>query len=193
LIKESLSRGSIVFSRGSIVFSRGRHRSFAKLRGDIAMSIVEAECSALSMAMRGLLPLRELLMTLATSIGAEASHQTSFKTTFREDNAGAFRSVNPSIDQSINSFNQTVSIPFSLSISLQCQSVYCSSTPNLLYCYQAYSVNQFIAVLLPTCSTVIKSSLRFQSVIKSTVSISSTKREAEVLVCFVRYHRGYRS
>jgi hypothetical protein len=114
------------------------------------MSIVEAECSVLSMAMRGLLPLRELLMILATSISAEASHRTS--STFHEDNEGAFRSVNPSIDQSII-FIQSISFdPF-----------------------QSFE------------------SLQFQSLIKSTVSISSTKREAEVLVCFVRYHRGYRS
>jgi hypothetical protein len=66
----------------------------SKLQGDIATSTMEAEYSALSMAMRELLPFRELLLTLAPSIGIVATHSTHFQTTVHEDNAGALALAN---------------------------------------------------------------------------------------------------
>ncbi|KAG7361168.1 hypothetical protein IV203_036268 [Nitzschia inconspicua] len=61
----------------------------SKLQGDIATSTMEAEYSALSSAMRELLPFRELLLSLAPSIGINTSHLSTFRTTVHEDNAGA--------------------------------------------------------------------------------------------------------
>ncbi|KAG7370589.1 reverse transcriptase RNA-dependent DNA polymerase [Nitzschia inconspicua] len=61
----------------------------SKLQGDIATSTMEAEYSALSSAMRELLPFRELLLALAPFIGVKADHSTVFRTTVHEDNAGA--------------------------------------------------------------------------------------------------------
>jgi Reverse transcriptase (RNA-dependent DNA polymerase) len=66
----------------------------SKLQGDIATSTMEAEYSALSTAMRDLLPFRELLITLAPSIGINTQHPTVFKTTVHEDNAGALALAN---------------------------------------------------------------------------------------------------
>jgi hypothetical protein len=61
----------------------------SKLQGDIATSTMKAEYSALSMAMRDLLPFRELLLALQPALGIDASPRISFKTTVHEDNAGA--------------------------------------------------------------------------------------------------------
>ncbi|KAG7369081.1 reverse transcriptase RNA-dependent DNA polymerase [Nitzschia inconspicua] len=61
----------------------------SKLQGDIATSTMEAEYSALSSAMRELLPFRDLLLALAPSIGVNTDHSTVFRTTVHEDNAGA--------------------------------------------------------------------------------------------------------
>jgi hypothetical protein len=66
----------------------------SKLQGDIATSTMEAEYSALSSAMRDLLPLRELLITLSPSIGVDGTHQSTFRTTVHEDNAGALSLAN---------------------------------------------------------------------------------------------------
>ncbi|KAG7362125.1 hypothetical protein IV203_025791 [Nitzschia inconspicua] len=57
----------------------------SKLQGDIATSTMEAEYSALSSAMRELLPFRELLLSLAPSIGIETSHLSTIRTTVHED------------------------------------------------------------------------------------------------------------
>jgi hypothetical protein len=59
----------------------------SKLQGDVATSTMESEYSALSSAMRDLLPLRELLITLLQSISARGSHHSTFRTTVHEDNA----------------------------------------------------------------------------------------------------------
>jgi hypothetical protein len=61
----------------------------SKLQGDIATSTMEAEYTALSMAMRDLLPLRELLIALSPSITVNGRHPTTFNTTVHEDNSGA--------------------------------------------------------------------------------------------------------
>jgi hypothetical protein len=65
-----------------------------KLQGDIATSTMEAKYSALSMAMRDLLPFRELLLTLLPALGLDAAPRTSFKTTIHEDNSGALTLAN---------------------------------------------------------------------------------------------------
>jgi hypothetical protein len=61
----------------------------SKLQGDIATSTMEAEYTALSTAMRDVLPLRELLIALSPSITQDGRHPTTFKTTVHEDNTGA--------------------------------------------------------------------------------------------------------
>jgi hypothetical protein len=66
----------------------------SKLQGDIATSTMESEYSALSSAMRDLLPLRELLIILLQSISARGSHKSTFRTTVHEDNAGALSLAN---------------------------------------------------------------------------------------------------
>jgi hypothetical protein len=48
------------------------------VQGDIATSTMEAEYSALSMTMRDLLPLRELLFALSPSITVKGRHPTIF-------------------------------------------------------------------------------------------------------------------
>jgi hypothetical protein len=53
----------------------------SKLQGDIATSTMEAEYSALSMAMREVLSLRELLIALSPSITVNGKHPTTFRTT----------------------------------------------------------------------------------------------------------------
>jgi hypothetical protein len=66
----------------------------SKLQGDIATSTMEAEYSALSTAMRDLLPLRELLIALSPSITKNGRHPTTFRTTVHEDNTGALSLAN---------------------------------------------------------------------------------------------------
>jgi hypothetical protein len=62
----------------------------SKLQGDIATSTMEAEYSALSTAMRDLLPFRELLLALSPAITVNGKHPTTFRTTVHEDNSGAW-------------------------------------------------------------------------------------------------------
>jgi hypothetical protein len=66
----------------------------SKLQGVIATSTMEAEYSALSMAMRDLLPLRELLISLSPSLGGSDRHRSTFRTTVHEDNQGALSLAN---------------------------------------------------------------------------------------------------
>jgi hypothetical protein len=57
----------------------------------MATSAMEAEYSALSMAMRDLLALRELLLTLAPCIHVDTHRFDSIRTVVLEDNAGALQ------------------------------------------------------------------------------------------------------
>jgi histone deacetylase 1/2 len=66
----------------------------SKLQSDIATSTMEAEYNALSMAMRSVLPLLELLRIVGTSIGINESELATFKTTVWEDNVGALTLAN---------------------------------------------------------------------------------------------------
>ena len=61
----------------------------SKLQSDIATSTMEAEYTALSVAMKSVLPLLELLKTVARGVGMTEDQSTKFKTTVWEDNNGA--------------------------------------------------------------------------------------------------------
>ena len=53
-----------------------------------------AECCALSTAMREVLPLRELVKTVARGLGLDTDSTTKFRTTVWEDNVGALTLAN---------------------------------------------------------------------------------------------------
>ncbi len=61
----------------------------SKLQSDIAMSTMESEYNALSMAMKSVLPLQTLVRVVARGVGLPKERMTTFKTTVWEDNAGA--------------------------------------------------------------------------------------------------------
>jgi hypothetical protein len=63
----------------------------SKLQGDIATCTMEAEYSALSTSMRDVLPLKQALMEIYSSIGLSKGQVVTFKTTVHEDNNGALR------------------------------------------------------------------------------------------------------
>ena len=60
----------------------------SKLQGSIALSTTEAECNALSMVMRLVLPLLELHKTIGSSFGIQSEVIANFRTTVWEDNNG---------------------------------------------------------------------------------------------------------
>ena len=66
----------------------------SKLQVDIATSTMEAEYNALSAAMKSVLPLLELLKTVAKGAGVSDEQVTKFKTTVWEDNVGALTLAN---------------------------------------------------------------------------------------------------
>jgi hypothetical protein len=61
----------------------------SKLQPDIALSTMESEYTALSTAMKDVIPLRTLFTTLGSSIGIDDNLLTTFQTTVHEDNFGA--------------------------------------------------------------------------------------------------------
>ena len=61
----------------------------SKLQTDIAMSTMESEYNALSMAMKSVLPLQTLVRVVARGVGLAEERLTTFKTSVWEDNAGA--------------------------------------------------------------------------------------------------------
>ena len=61
----------------------------SKLQPDIALSTMESEYTALSTAMKDVIPLRTLFTTLGSSIGIGVNLLTTFQTTVHEDNFGA--------------------------------------------------------------------------------------------------------
>jgi hypothetical protein len=63
----------------------------SKLQTDIVTSTMEAEYTALSMAMRDLLPLNNLLKEIMGNIGVEGFAVAKFRTALWEDNLGALR------------------------------------------------------------------------------------------------------
>jgi hypothetical protein len=63
----------------------------SRLQTDIVTSAMEAEYNALSMAMRDLLLLKNLLKKIMGNIGVEGSAVEKLRTTFWEDNLGALR------------------------------------------------------------------------------------------------------
>ena len=60
----------------------------SKLQPDIALSTMESEYTALSTAMKDVIPLRTLFTTLGSSIGIGDNLLTTFQTTVHEDNFG---------------------------------------------------------------------------------------------------------
>jgi len=65
--------------------------SSKSLQSDIATSTMEAEYNALSMAMKDLLPLRNIFETVGSALGIDNEIITTFKTTVWEDNMGALQ------------------------------------------------------------------------------------------------------
>jgi hypothetical protein len=63
----------------------------SKLQREIALSTMEAEYNALSVAMRSVLPFQALVNSVTKGIGMDNENLTSFKTTVWEDNAGALQ------------------------------------------------------------------------------------------------------
>jgi hypothetical protein len=63
----------------------------SKLHSCIASSTMEAEYNALSMAMRDVLPLRNLAIEISKGVGMSGNAPTTFKTTVWEDNNGALK------------------------------------------------------------------------------------------------------
>jgi len=66
----------------------------SKLQDSIALSTMMAEYYALSTAMREVVPLRELVKTVAVGCGIDEKCLTTFKTTIWEDNNGALTLAN---------------------------------------------------------------------------------------------------
>ena len=63
----------------------------SKLQTDIATSTMEAEYSALSMALRAAIPLLEVMRYVVSVFAATRQVLTKFKTSVHEDNQGALR------------------------------------------------------------------------------------------------------
>jgi hypothetical protein len=63
----------------------------SRLQTDIAASTMEAECSALSTAMRDVLPIKMLATEISENVGLTQEPITHFWTTVWEDNAGALK------------------------------------------------------------------------------------------------------
>ena len=66
----------------------------SKLQATIALSTMEAEYMALSMAMKSLIPFQETVRATAAAIGLDENYMTTFKTTVWEDNMGALTLAN---------------------------------------------------------------------------------------------------
>jgi hypothetical protein len=66
----------------------------SKLQSSIALSTMESEYNALSMAMRDLLPFRNVVETVAHAVGLSSDVLSTFKTTVHEDNSGCLTLAN---------------------------------------------------------------------------------------------------
>lgn len=66
----------------------------SRLQGLVATSTCESEYNALSDAMRDVLPLQELLRTVASAMGFDQNVITEFRTTMHEDNSAALKVAN---------------------------------------------------------------------------------------------------
>jgi hypothetical protein len=66
----------------------------SKLQSSIALSTMEAEYNALSSAMRDLLPLRNVVTTVAKAVGIHEDVLATFRTTVHEDNTGCITLAN---------------------------------------------------------------------------------------------------
>ena len=66
----------------------------SKIQDSIALSTMEAEYNALSVAMKSVLPLQRIFKALASGLGFTREQQAHFKTTVWEDNQGALALAN---------------------------------------------------------------------------------------------------
>ena len=66
----------------------------SQLLPDIALSTMEAEYSALLIAMKSVIPLRRTIKAVALGVGIIGEEEARFKTTVHEDNAGALTLAN---------------------------------------------------------------------------------------------------
>jgi hypothetical protein len=66
----------------------------SKLQSSIALSTMESEYNALSSSMRDLLPFRNVVTTVAKSVGMDDEILSTFKTTVHEDNSGCLTLAN---------------------------------------------------------------------------------------------------
>ena len=66
----------------------------SKLQATIALSTMEAEYMALSMAMKSVIPFQETVRATALAIGLDENYLTTFKTSVWEDNMGALTLAN---------------------------------------------------------------------------------------------------
>jgi hypothetical protein len=89
--KEHRSDPVSVKSRGGYIISLNNCPLVwsSKLQDSIALSTMMAEYYALSTAMRDVLPLRNLIMTVAKAMGIPEEHLSTFKVTCWEDNESA--------------------------------------------------------------------------------------------------------
>ena len=89
--KEPRSDPVSVKSRGGYIISLNNCPLVwsSKLQDSIALSTMMAEYYALSTAMRDVLPLRNLIMTVAKAMGIPEEHLSTFKVTCWEDNESA--------------------------------------------------------------------------------------------------------
>jgi hypothetical protein len=74
----------------------------SKLQSCIASSTMEAEYNALSMAMRDVLPLRNLAIEISKGVGMSGNLPTTFKTTVWEDDNGDLKLPEPVIYRVFN-------------------------------------------------------------------------------------------
>ncbi len=66
----------------------------SKLQTSIALSTMEAECNALSTAVRDLIPFRNVALSVAKTVGVDEEVLTTFRSTVHEDNAGCLTLAN---------------------------------------------------------------------------------------------------
>jgi hypothetical protein len=62
----------------------------SQLQTSIAMSTMESEYTALSMALRAAIPLLDICVSINQGLGITKDKLLTFKTTIHEDNIGAF-------------------------------------------------------------------------------------------------------
>ena len=86
-VAKSRTGFAICFSNCPVVWT-------SKLQSSIALSTMEAEYNALSMAMRDLIPFRNVALSVAKAVGVDHEVLTTFRSTVHEDNDGCWTLAN---------------------------------------------------------------------------------------------------